>query len=118
MTRTRTATDALSGDWHLVDASAPDQPLPQHRMDLRFEGTETQFRAAILNRVNGEEIPLAKAVWNGADLRLQMYAPHGQAQANMPWLVMTRIGARFEGRWHSHEGDPMGRALKLIQAGV
>lgn len=118
MTRTRIAVDSLSGDWHLLDASAPDQPLPQHRMDLRLEGTDTHFRAAILNRVNGEEVPFARAVWNGSELRLQMHPPPGQEQPNMPWLVMTRIGTRFEGRWFGQQGDPMEPALKLIQAGL
>jgi hypothetical protein len=85
-------------------------------MDLRFETEGVQFRAAILNRVTGEEMPLAGAVFDGSELRLQMHAPPGKEQRDMPWLVMTRIDERFEGHWQNVQGEVMGPKLKVVRA--
>jgi hypothetical protein len=45
-----------------------------------------------------------------------MFAPPGKAQAEMPWMVMTRIGEKLEGRWQTSAGVPAGPTLKLIRA--
>ncbi len=84
-------------------------------MDLRFQAKGEQFRGAILNRRTGEEILLAEAVFDGSELRLQMQPPPHQERAGMPWLVMTRIGERFEGCWHL-QGQAIGPRLKLTRA--
>jgi hypothetical protein len=111
-----TRTDSVIGNWHLVDIAADERNIPQHRMDLRFETRGEQFRGAILHRVTGEEMLLAEAVFDGSELQLQMYAPPDKEQADMPWLVMTRIAGKFEGQWQNLQGEAMGPRLKLVRA--
>jgi hypothetical protein len=96
--------------------TADEQDVPQHRMDLRFEGRDQELRGAILHRFTGEEMPLAEAVFDGSELRLQMYAPPDEEQSDMPWLVMTRIAEKFEGHWRNPQGATMGPRLKLVRA--
>ena len=111
-----TGADSVAGNWHLLDAGADEQNIPHHRMDLRFEGEGAQFRAAILNRVTGEQIPLAGAFFDGSELRLQMHAPPGREPRDMPWLTMTRIDDTFEGHWRNVQGEMMGLRLKVVRA--
>jgi hypothetical protein len=109
----------LAGDWHLVDANADEEHLPQHRMDIRLQSQGGQLRAAILSRVDGREMAMASASFNGTELRLQMRAPAGRDQAAMPVLVMKLSGEKFEGRWQlpaGAAGDVPETALKLIRA--
>ena len=109
-------SDWLQGDWHLVDLATDEQHIPQHRMDLRFAVRRKTLDGAFLNRNTGDEIPLAAAAFNGAELRYQMTPAPGRTQAEMPWMVMTRIGDRFEGRWETSPGVPIGPTLKLVRA--
>jgi hypothetical protein len=111
-------TDWLHGDWHQLDLDADEHDIPQHRMDLRFATRDGTLRGAILNRNNGDEIPLAAATFDGAELRYQMTPPPGGAPVEMPWMVMTRSGDRFEGRWQTAPGVSVGPALKLVRARV
>src|SRR5438045_1319468 len=94
-----TTLDWLDGDWHELDLNADEQHIPQHRMDLRFAAREGRLRGAILNRNTGDEIPLAGVAFDGRELRFQMDPPPGRSPAEMPWMVMTRVGDKFEGRW-------------------
>jgi hypothetical protein len=104
---------AIIGKWHLLDIAADETNIPQPRMDLVFHD---QSRGAILRRDNGEEIPLAGVQFDGTILRLQMAAPRGNAQAEMPWLSMVLTGGRFEGSYQDSTGAPMGVKLKLLHA--
>jgi hypothetical protein len=107
--------DWISGDWHLVDARTPDAEIPQHRVDIRLDARHGRLQGAVLNRANGEEMLLDAAVLDGAVLRLRMASPTGRLD-EAPWLVMERVGSRFEGRWE-HPGLPYaGPRLKLVRA--
>ena len=116
MSATDTRTESILGNWHLLDVAADEQNIPEHRMDLRFGGRGSELRGAILHRVTGEEMLLAEAIFDGSELRLQMYAPSDKKQADMPWLVMTRIAEKFEGHWQNPQGATMGPRLKLVRA--
>ena len=112
-----TTKDWLHGDWHQLHLDADEHDIPQHRMDLRFATREGTLRGAILNRNNGDEIPLAAAAFDGAVLRYQMAPPpQGPVPAEMPWMVMTRIADKFEGRWETSPGVAVGPTLKLVRA--
>ena len=104
----------ISGDWHLLDLAASEQEIPFHRMDLRLAGDRSACRGAIVNRNNGTEIPLAAVLFDGTELRVQMSAPPNRAQSAMPWLVMRRNGARFDGQWRQ-DGQSVGPTMKLIR---
>jgi hypothetical protein len=111
-----TDLNAILGEWHLQDlASSDTAPLP-HRMDLRFRITGAELKGAILSRNDGSEIPLAVSEFDGATLRFQMTAGPGRSQADMPAMVMTWTGARFEGAWINTVGDLIGPKLKLVRA--
>ena len=107
---------SLSGVWHLLAESQAEMPLPDHRMDLRFDDRPGHLDARVLSRVNGEEMPLvhAAAVDNGV-LRLQMVATAGQTQEAMPWLIMSESDGRLVGHWE-HQGASVGPELKLVRA--
>ena len=108
--------EALSGSWHLVGRAANEVKIPGHRMDLRFDLAAGQFRAAVLCRETGEEMLMIHgASFDGAVLRLQMVAPQGTAQAEMPLLVMRVDGMKLFGHWH-RGGVPVGPQLKLVRS--
>jgi hypothetical protein len=111
-----TVTDVVSGNWHLLEASAPELQVPLHRMDVRLSTGEGRVRGAILNRNTGEERLLASAAFDGSTLRLQMTAPPATRQSEMPWLVMSAVGPRFEGHWRNEDGETVGPKLKLVRA--
>lgn len=107
---------SLSGVWHLLTESQKETPLPDHRMDLRFDDRSGRLHAAVLSRHNGEDMPLIHAVaFDGGVLRLQMVAPAGQTQEAMPWLVMSESADQLVGHWE-HAGACVGPALKLVRA--
>ncbi len=108
--------DVITGKWHLLDIAADEMNLPQHRVDLVFHTQPEGYRGAILRRDNGEEIPLAAVQFDGTILRLQMAAPSGKPQAEMPWLSMVLTGGGFEGSYQDSTGAPMGGKLKLVRA--
>lgn len=112
----RPATDGIDGRWHLVDLAADEQQVPAHRVDLVFHDAGGVFRGAMVNRVTQTEIPLTVVAFGGATLRIQMPAPSGGAQDEMPWLVMTRVDDAFHGRWQDAHGTAMGPTLKLVRA--
>jgi hypothetical protein len=107
---------SLSGVWHLLAESQEERPLPDHRMDLRFDEQSGRLHAAILSRHNGEAMPLIHAAaFEGGLLKLQMVAPAGQPQEAMPWLIMSEDAGRLVGRWQ-HQGVSVGPGLKLVRA--
>jgi hypothetical protein len=107
---------AVLGDWHLIEASADSSPIPEHRMDLRFQNSAGGLRGAILSRRDGSEIALANSEFDGSTLRFQLRAPDGRAQTEMPIMMMTRVGDNFEGMWTDSAGQAMGPRLKLVRA--
>jgi hypothetical protein len=104
---------AIIGKWHLLDIAADETNIPQHRMDLVFHD---QSCGAILRRDNVEEVLLAAVQFDGTILRLQMAAPSGNAQAEVPWLSMVLTGVRFEGFYQDSVGASVGCKLKLVRA--
>jgi hypothetical protein len=108
--------DWLHGDWHQLDVDADEHDIPDHRMDLRFASHDGTLRGAILNRNTGDEIPLAAAAFDGAVLRYQMAPPPGHTAPALPWMVMTRVADKFEGRWETAPGVAVGPIMKLVRA--
>jgi len=108
--------ERLTGKWHLLDSAADELQIPQHRMDLVFDATGSCLKGAILSRIDAKEFPLAVIEFEGATLRLQMEAPNGKSQADMPWLVMTLAKDKFEGYWLNSATKATGPKLKLIRA--
>jgi hypothetical protein len=109
-------TDAIQGEWHLLDPAADEVNVPQHRMDLRFKKSSGELKGAILSRRDGSEIPLASSEFDGSTLRFTMAAPKGKTQSEMPIMVMTWTGVKFEGYWKNGAGETMGPKLKLVRA--
>jgi hypothetical protein len=111
--------EVIIGKWHLLHITADETNIPDHRMDLVFHSQVGGYRGAILSRANGKEIPLAAEHFDGTTLRLQMAAPGGKPQAEIPWLVMTLKNGRFEGCYQTSTGEPIERTgpqLKLVRA--
>lgn len=114
----QTVPPPAAGLWHLLAAEEAEQPLPEHRSDFRLQPSPAPFKAAMVNRVTGADMPLAAATFDGKIMRLQMQARAGTAQSEMPWLQLTWDGARFHGGWVDKDGKlvdgPAGH-LKLIK---
>ena len=108
--------DGVLGDWHLLRATENEVKIPAHRMDLRFEESAGRLKGAVLSRNDGSEIPLGSSEFDGSTLRFQMAAPAGKKQAEMPTMVMTRSGAKFEGYWTNSTGERVEPRLKLVRA--
>ena len=109
-------SEAIAGKWHLVDRAADEAHVPSHRVDLVFYSEGGRLRGAILNRLNGQGIPLASLEFDGSVLRLLMQAPEGRFQAEMPTLVMRTINDKFEGCWMKAGTEQLGPNLKLVRA--
>ncbi len=109
-------SEAIAGKWHLVDEVADEVHVPLHRLDLMFHSEGGRLRGAILNRINGQEIPLASLQFDGSVLRLQMQAQEGKTQAEMPMLVMRTTHDKFEGCWMNSATERLGPNLKLVKA--
>jgi hypothetical protein len=105
-------TPGILGDWHMLGLADSEAPVPNHRVDLRFKTVNGTLRGAMLNRNDGTEMPLPLCELQGDTLRFQMAAPAGKAQAEMPVMVMTANGKRFEGAWSSLPGPK----FKLVRA--
>jgi hypothetical protein len=116
----QTVSPPAAGLWHLLAADQAEQPLPEHRADFRLQLSPAPFKAVMVNRVTGEDMPLAAATFDGKILRLQMKTSGETAQADMPWLQMTWNGTRFDGGWVDKDGKPPASApglppMKLIR---
>ena len=103
---------SLRGDWYMLGAADSESPVPNHRVDLRFKNVNGTLQGAMLNRVNGSEMPLPLCELQGDTLRFQMAAPAGKPQTDMPVMVMTANGDRFEGAWNTVPGPK----FKLVRA--
>lgn len=108
-----------AGIWHLLDKAADEQNIPDHRVDIRLSPSPEPFRAAIVNRSTGDDIPYAVAVFNGRVLTLQMGTHGGPPMPGTPMLRMTWDGTRFEGGYVDAAFQPLPKAqpLKLIRSG-
>ena len=60
-------------------------------------------------------LPIHEASFDGTVLSLQMSAPSGTSQADVPYLVMTVVGEKLLGR-SQQAGMAIGPALKLVRA--
>ena len=103
---------SLRGDWHMLGLAESEAPVPNHRVDLRFKTVNGVLQGAMLDRNNGSEMPLPLCELQGDTLRFQMAAPAGKSQADMPVMVMTASGDRFEGAWNNVPGPK----FKLVRA--
>jgi len=106
----------VEGDWHLLAVNDDEINVPQHRMDMRFRNNSGALTGAIVSRNDASEIALASAGFEGSTLHFQMEAPAGRTQAEMPTMIMTWNGNRFEGSWTSASGEKTGPVLKLVKA--
>ena len=104
---------SLAGRWHLLAAELPDEPIPQHRVDLVFHEDPPGLRGAVLSRRDGSEIALVEVALDGETLRLKMNPP-GQPIGDTPFLVMAPVADRFEGSWDQPGLE--GMRLKLVRA--
>ena len=117
MNQSQTNAVILAGKWHLLDSAADESTIPHHRVDLIFKTDGEQLKGAMLNRVTGEEMPLAEVGFDGSTLQIQMQASSEIEQAAMPTLVMTALGDKWEGHWRNSDGeDPVNMRLKIIKA--
>jgi len=66
--------------------------------------------------MNRQQIPLASVQFDGSVLRLQMQAPEGKTQTEMPTLVMRTTNDKFEGCWMKSATEQLGPNLKLVRA--
>ena len=107
---------ALDGLWHLVSDSWSGGPVPQHRMDLRFWTENGVLKAAVVSRTTGLDMPMVQDVtFDGSVLRLQLVAPEGRTQDEMPFLTMEECDDAFRGPW-MQGGEELGPPLKLVPA--
>jgi hypothetical protein len=90
---------SVVGRWSLVSIETDEENLPGHRVDFDFREGAQGLHGVVLNRFAGAEIPLQTLTFDGETLRLQMSPPPGRQMDPLPFLVMTRVGDRFEGRW-------------------
>ena len=105
---------SLAGRWHQLAAELPDDPIPQHRVDLVFHEDPAGLRGAVLSRRGGSEIALGEIAFDGVTLRLKMSAAPGQPIGDTPFLVMAPVADRFEGAWDQPGLE--GIRLKLVRA--
>ena len=104
----------IAGRWYLTDLASDDDVVPDHRVDFIFNNEGKRYRGAVLLR-SGVENPLAKLEFDGTKLRLQMRAPTGKSQGEMPWLVADFVNNRFEGYYYNSANAPIGPKLKLVR---
>jgi hypothetical protein len=109
-------SDAILGNWHLVDVDANDVDPPQHRVDFAIRRTESGLGGAILSRRDGTDVGLLAVQRDGPTVRLHMRFPNQDDTVEPPWLVLGRTRAGFEGHWHDAANEPMGPMLKVIRA--
>ena len=117
MAQQKAATPAPSGLWHLLAADEKEEVIPQHRMDIRLYPSPAPLRAAIVNRVTGEDMPYSTAEFDGTTLRLGRRI--GQAGSeDVSWLQMKWDGVRFVGGYVDGKGNSIPGAvpLKLIRS--
>ena len=106
----------IFGDWHLISMTDDENMPSPHHVDLRFKESAGEVRGAIVSRNDGTETSLASVQFDGSTLRFKMVAPPGRTSAQMPTMVMTRAGERFEGYWTNPAGNAIGFKLKLVRA--
>lgn len=94
-----TDTFSIAGRWSLVPIDTDEQNLPGHRVDFDFREGPEGLHGVVLNRFAGAEIPLQTLTFDGHTLRLQMSPPPKREMDPLPFLVMTLVGDRFEGKW-------------------
>ena len=107
---------SVIGRWSLVSIDTDENNLPGHRVDFDFREGPEGLHGVVLNRFAGAEIPLQTLTFDGETLRLQMSPPPKQQMDPLPFLVMTRVGDHFEGRWDMKAAQHL--HLKLLRTGA
>ena len=107
-------TFSVVGRWSLVPVETDESNLPGHRVDFDFREGPDGLHGVVLNRFAGAEIPLQTLTFDGETLRLQMSPPPKSQMDALPFLVMARVGERFEGRWDMKAAAHL--HLKLLRA--
>jgi hypothetical protein len=108
-----TAQTSIAGKWHLLRSSEDEENVPRHRVDLVFRAKGTALTGAVINRVIGDDIPVANLKFDGNVLTLQMGDSKGQAGPLI--LTMMANGDKFEGRYLNNKSEPIGPVLKLVR---
>ena len=107
-------TFSVIGRWSLVSIDTDENNLPGHRVDFDFRDGPDGLHGVVLNRFKGAEIPLQTLTFDGETLRLQMSPPPNQQMDALPFLIMKRVGGRFEGQWDMKAAAHL--HLKLLRA--
>jgi hypothetical protein len=89
---------SITGKWYLVSEGTPEQPLPDHRVDLELEDSGGNLQGYLLSRVSAERFPLATCDWGGRSLRVPMTSPDGAHVSAILALNATDEN-QFLGRW-------------------
>jgi hypothetical protein len=114
MTQAKELPAPAAGLWHLLQKNEDEQNIPQHRVDIRLYPTPAPFRAAMVHRGTGQDMPerITSTTFDGRKLRLEMKGDrHG-------FLEMTWDGKRFEGTYLDPAGKPFPESvpLKLVKS--
>jgi hypothetical protein len=104
----------IAGKWYLTDLATDEAVVPEHRVDFIFYNEGDRYRGAVLLR-SGVENPLAALEFDGTKLRLQMKAPTGKSQDEMPSLMVDFTNNRFEGYYYNSANALIGPKLKLVR---
>jgi hypothetical protein len=114
MTQTAELPPPAAGLWHLLAKDEPEEPIPQHRVDIRLYPTPAPFRAAMVHRGTGQDMPdvITSTSFDKRKLRLEM---KGERHV---FLEMTWDGKRFEGTYLDAAGRPLQGSipLKLVKS--
>ena len=105
--------EMITGKWHLSPDPLIYNKVSAHRMDLVFYTDAGSLRGAILNRITGDEIPLAGVDFDGSNLKLTIEASEAK---DVPMLTMKLEHGRFEGYWVRPPGQRIGPKLTLVRA--
>jgi hypothetical protein len=109
MTQTKELPPPAAGLWHLLRTNEDEKNIPEHRVDVRLYPTPAPFRAAMVHRGTGQDMPemIASTTFDGRKLRLEM---KGDRHV---FLEMTWDGKRFEGMYLDPAGKPLPGSIQL-----
>lgn len=101
---------SIVGVWHLVAASEPNDTIPDHRVDFRFDLAGDRLTGVVLLLSAGKE-PLRELELTGSQLSFRLQSPSSKK------LVLNKISInRFEGYWMKSENEKYGGPLlKLVR---
>lgn len=113
-TQTKELPPPAAGLWHLLQKNDDEKDIPLHRVDFRLYPTPAPFRAAMVHRGTGQDMPesITSATFDGRKLRLEMKGDRHL------FLEMAWDGTRFEGMYVDPAGKPLPESipLKLVRS--